>query len=86
MQCTVWYIAYCYKNMDMYSIVHFVLQILFLAGICLIIGIERTYRFFFQSHKLKGTAFFLGGIALVLIGWPIIGMLVESYGGFLLFG
>ena len=61
-------------------------QILFVAGIFFIIGLERTYRFFFQSHKLKGTAFFFGGILLVLIGWAIIGMIVEAYGAFCLFG
>ena len=61
-------------------------NVLFLAGIIFIIGVERTYRFFFQSHKLKGTAFFSAGICLVLIGWPIIGMIIEFYGAFLLFG
>ena len=61
-------------------------QILFIVGIVFIIGMEKTYRFFFQPHKLKGTAFFLGGILIVLIKWPIIGMIVESYGAFLLFG
>ena len=64
----------------------FMLQVFFLAGIVLIIGFEKTFRFFFQMHKLKGAAFFFGGILLVLIGWPIIGMLVEAYGSFLLFG
>ena len=61
-------------------------QIFFVAGIFFIIGLERTYRFFFQTHKLKGTAFFFGGILLVLIGWAIIGMIVEAYGAFCLFG
>lgn len=61
-------------------------QILFIAGIVFIIGMEKTYKFFFQPHKLKGTAFFLGGILIVLVKWPIIGMIVESYGAFLLFG
>ena len=61
-------------------------QILFIVGIVFIIGMEKTYRFFFQPHRLKGTAFFLGGILIVLIKWPIIGMIVESYGAFLLFG
>ena len=60
-------------------------QILFLAGVGFIIGPTKMYYFFFQSHKLKGTAFFAGGIFIVLIGWPIIGMLVEIYGAFLLF-
>ena len=52
----------------------------------MIIGLERTFRFFFQSYKLKSTALFFGGILLVLIGWPLIGMIIEFYGFFLLFG
>lgn len=61
-------------------------QILFVVGIVFIIGVERTISFFFQPHKLKGTACFFGGILLVLLGWAIIGMIVESYGAFVLFG
>jgi len=61
------------------------LQILFITGLTFVIGLERTFRFFFQKHKVKGTAFFFGGIFVVLIGWPFVGMLVEMYGFFLLF-
>jgi hypothetical protein len=52
----------------------------------MIIGLERTFRFFFQRYKMKSTALFFGGILLVLIGWPLIGMIIEFYGFFLLFG
>ena len=51
----------------------------------MIIGLERTVRFFFQSYKFKSTVFFFGGILLVLIGRSFIGMTVEFYGFFLLF-
>ena len=61
------------------------IQILFLGGLYMIIGLERTVRFFFQSYKLKGTAFFFGGVLLVLIGRSFIGMITEFYGFFLLF-
>jgi len=47
--------------------------------------LERTFSFFFQMHKLKGTAAFFGGIFIVLIGWPLIGMCIEVYGFILLF-
>ena len=50
------------------------------------IGLERTFRFFFQKHKLKGTCFFFVGMLVVLLGWPMVGMIVEMYGMFLLFG
>ncbi|XP_013773946.1 vesicle transport protein GOT1B-like [Limulus polyphemus] len=60
-------------------------NILFISGLAFVIGLERTFRFFFQRHKLKGSAAFFGGLFLVLFGWPIIGMLVETYGFILLF-
>ncbi|CAF3185154.1 unnamed protein product [Rotaria sp. Silwood2] len=61
-------------------------NILFLAGLSMIIGFERTFRFFFQRTKIKATFLFFGGIAIVLFGWPLIGMIFELYGFFLLFG
>jgi hypothetical protein len=64
-------------------------NILFLTGLCLLIGVGRTLNFFWQPHnpqKMKGTFAFFGGIIIVLVvGWPLIGMLVEFYGFFVLF-
>jgi len=60
-------------------------NILFLSGLAFVIGLERTFRFFFQWHKAKGSAAFFGGIVVVLFGWPIIGMCVEAYGFVVLF-
>uniref|UniRef100_A0A674CX76 Golgi transport 1Bb n=1 Tax=Salmo trutta TaxID=8032 RepID=A0A674CX76_SALTR len=60
-------------------------NILFVAGLSFVIGLERTFKFFFQRHKFKATSFFLGGVLVVLIGWPIIGVVLEIYGFFLLF-
>lgn len=52
----------------------------------MIIGAQKTFRFFFQKRKIKGTSCFLGGIGLVLLGWPVIGMGVEGFGFLNLFG
>ncbi|KAJ8381915.1 hypothetical protein SKAU_G00026930 [Synaphobranchus kaupii] len=60
-------------------------NILFVAGLSFVIGLERTFRFFFQKHKMKATSFFLGGVFVVLIGWPVVGVVLEIYGFFLLF-
>ncbi|XP_043932009.1 vesicle transport protein GOT1A isoform X1 [Protopterus annectens] len=60
-------------------------NILFLAGLAIIIGLRRTFTFFFQRPKLKGTSFFLGGILVVLFRWPVIGMILETYGFVTLF-
>jgi len=34
---------------------------------------------------MKASASFLSGIFIVLMGWPIVGMLLETYGFVLLF-
>ncbi|KAJ8919729.1 hypothetical protein NQ315_006257 [Exocentrus adspersus] len=60
-------------------------NILFLAGLACVTGRERTFRFFFQRHKIRGSLAFFGGITLVLLKWPKVGMIAESYGFFLLF-
>ena len=61
-------------------------QILFLIGLTLIIGMQKTFVFFARRQKLKGTAAFVAGIILILIRWPLTGFLVELYGIFVLFG
>ncbi|XP_068978201.1 vesicle transport protein GOT1B [Bombus flavifrons] len=60
-------------------------NILFICGLSCVIGPKRTLSFFFQRHKIKASASFLGGIIVVLMGWPIIGMIIETYGFVLLF-
>jgi vesicle transport protein GOT1 len=61
-------------------------QILFLIGLTLIIGLQKTLAFFARRQKLKGTAAFAAGILLILLRWPLIGFCVELYGIFVLFG
>lgn len=55
-------------------------NILFIVGLTIVIGLQRTARSFFQVQKIKGTAAFLGGILIVLFGWPFVGMIIEVYG------
>ncbi|KAK0508734.1 hypothetical protein JMJ35_009010 [Cladonia borealis] len=61
-------------------------NILFLVGLTLIIGLQKTAIFFARRQKLKGTAAFAVGIILILLRWPLVGFLVELYGIFVLFG
>lgn len=49
-------------------------------------GPARTLRFFSRKDRLRGIISFFGGIALVLIRWPIIGMICQFYGLVYLFG
>lgn len=58
-------------------------NILFLSGVTTTIGPRRTYKFFKRNGK--GTAAFMSGVALVFVGWPFFGMLVEGYGFLVLF-
>lgn len=60
-------------------------NILFIVGLSCVIGLERTFRFFFQRHKARASTAFFGGIVVVLLGWPLIGMILETYGFVLLF-
>ncbi|KAI0302081.1 vesicle transport protein [Russula brevipes] len=61
-------------------------NVLFLGGLFLIIGPQKTFYFFARKNKLRGTACFLGGILLVFLKWPIIGVSVEMFGFLNLFG
>ncbi|EJW85845.1 vesicle transporter GOT1B, partial [Wuchereria bancrofti] len=61
-------------------------NLLFISGLVLVIGIQRTVAFFFQRHKVKASSLFLGGIIIVLIGWPLLGIVAEIWGFFFCLG
>ncbi|CAI6089832.1 hypothetical protein V2G26_006765 [Clonostachys chloroleuca] len=61
-------------------------NILFLIGLTIIIGPQKTLLFFARKQKAKGTAAFFGGLLLILLRWTFIGFLVEAYGIAILFG
>ncbi|KAF8556323.1 Got1-domain-containing protein [Imleria badia] len=61
-------------------------NMLFLSGLTLIIGPQKTFYFFARKQKLRGTICFLGGVLLVFFKYPFIGMVVETFGFLNLFG
>lgn len=61
-------------------------QVLFLSGITLVIGAQKTVNFFARRNKIRGTVCFLGGILLVFLKWPFIGVCIELLGFLNLFG
>ncbi|KAG9316694.1 Got1/Sft2-like family-domain-containing protein [Chiua virens] len=61
-------------------------NMLFLSGLTLIIGPQKTFYFFARKQKLRGTICFLGGVLLVFFKYPFIGMIVETFGFLNLFG
>lgn len=61
-------------------------NILFLIGITLLLGPQRTFVFFARRQKWRGTLAFWSGILLILLRWPLVGFVVQCYGMFILFG
>ncbi|KAI9349997.1 vesicle transport protein [Zopfochytrium polystomum] len=61
-------------------------NILFLVGLFLVIGAQKTYSFFARTEKIRGTICFFGGIILVFLKWPVVGMAIEFFGFINLFG
>jgi len=61
-------------------------NVLFLSGLTLIIGPSKTLYFFARKQKMRGTICFFGGILLVFLKWPFVGMIVETFGFLNLFG
>ncbi|RDW77364.1 protein transport [Coleophoma cylindrospora] len=61
-------------------------NILFIIGLTIIIGPQKTGLFFARRQKWRGTAAFFGGLLLILMRWPLVGFLIELYGIFILFG
>lgn len=60
-------------------------NILFISGVMLTIGLKSTMQFFVKPKNYKGTISFGIGFFLVLIGWAVTGMILESYGFIVLF-
>ncbi|CAL5227607.1 g10609 [Coccomyxa viridis] len=60
-------------------------NLMFVSGVALTIGPQATLRFFIRKKNLKGSILFLCGVGLVVWGWAIIGMVVETYGFWCLF-
>ncbi|RHY06836.1 hypothetical protein DYB30_004540 [Aphanomyces astaci] len=61
-------------------------DVLFLSGLALTIGLSRTIKFFTRVERWRGIVCFLGGIVLVMMRWPMVGMVVQSFGFLNLFG
>ena len=61
-------------------------NVLFVSGISLLIGPQKTLMFFTRKQKIRGTVCFFTGMALVFLRWALIGMVVEMIGFLNLFG
>merc|ERR1712160_197098 len=61
-------------------------NLLFIAGIPMTIGPKRTMGYFLQPKKVRATGCLAMGIFLVMVGWPIFGIILEVFGIMNLFG
>ncbi|CCG24341.1 Got1 protein [Candida orthopsilosis Co 90-125] len=61
-------------------------NLLFIIGLILIIGPQRTISFFTRPTKIRGTVCFALGIILILMKWSFVGFILESFGILGLFG
>ncbi|MED6222012.1 Golgi Transport [Stylosanthes scabra] len=60
-------------------------NILFVSGVSLTIGLKSTMQFFMKRSNFKGTISFGIGFLILILGWPILGMIIEAYGFIVLF-
>ncbi|KAI5433326.1 variant 2, Golgi Transport [Lathyrus oleraceus] len=60
-------------------------KILFVSGVSLTIGLKSTMQFFMKRSNFKGTISFGIGFLILMVGWPILGMIIEAYGFIVLF-
>ncbi|XP_073134388.1 vesicle transport protein GOT1-like isoform X2 [Henckelia pumila] len=60
-------------------------NVLFISGVALTIGLKSSAQFFMKRSNFKGTVSFGAGFVLVVIGWAILGMILEAYGFVVLF-
>lgn len=60
-------------------------NILFISGVALTIGLKSSMQFFMKPSNFKGTVSFGVGFFLVVVGWPVFGMILEAYGFIVLF-
>lgn len=61
-------------------------NMLFVAGVALVMGPARSKSFFLEKRKLRSSACFFVGILLVMWGWCLIGLMIQGFGALNLFG
>ncbi|KAK9288566.1 hypothetical protein L1049_017025 [Liquidambar formosana] len=55
-------------------------------GVALLLGWRSTWLLFTSRANYKGSVSFLLGLFLIFVRWPIVGILLEIYACFVLFG
>ncbi|KAJ3138088.1 Golgi Transport [Geranomyces variabilis] len=61
-------------------------NLMFLIGVISLIGPGSSIAFFSRRDRAASSVCLFGGIAMVLLKWPFLGLIVEAFGIFNLFG
>ncbi|CAN1146618.1 Vesicle transport protein GOT1, partial [Linum perenne] len=61
-------------------------NVLWLIGVAVLLGWYSTWRLFTNRENYKGSVSFLLGLFFIFVRWPIVGIVMELYGCFALFG
>lgn len=60
-------------------------NLMFICGVIIALGLKKLIEFAIEKKNVKGTIFFSGGVLLVLVQWPLFGIIAEALGFILLF-
>ena len=58
-------------------------NILFVCGLCVLVGFKETFMFFFR--KINGSIALLIGLIFIIIKWKFIGVICQLYGLYIFF-
>ena len=61
-------------------------NVLFTAGIFLIMGPHRFWAFFIAKKRVRASVLYFSGILLVVLRWCCIGIILQGFGALNLFG
>jgi len=57
----------------------------FLGGLCMLLGVTKTGKFFFRREKWSASGSFFAGFGLITLGFSFFGFVLEMYGIWKLF-
>ncbi|KAJ3675421.1 hypothetical protein LUZ60_004463 [Juncus effusus] len=60
-------------------------NLFFLSGVGLLLGWQYMFQLFTSTKNLKGIIPFFLGLFLIFVRWPVLGIIIEIYGSFVLF-
>ncbi|GMH19698.1 hypothetical protein Nepgr_021539 [Nepenthes gracilis] len=60
-------------------------NIFWLTGVVILLGWRSTLKLFTSSSNYKGSVSFLLGLFFLFVRWPVVGIILEVYGCFIIF-